>query len=197
MKRRDFITGLSAPIILSGLPARAATSLDELSAYLNTIKTLRTRFRQYVGNGGRADGTLMIARPRRMRFEYDPPNRALVVASAGRVAIFDGRSNSGPKIYPTNRTPLGLILGREVDLANSPMIYGHGQDGKYTFIDVRDPKRPELGSMRMLFTSNPIKLERWVVTEANGQRVTIVLGDFELGMRLSNRLFDIDALTAN
>jgi hypothetical protein len=53
-----------------------------------------------------------------MRFEYNPPNNALVLASSGRLAIFDDKGNQDPVIYPLKRTPLAIILAKNIDLAS-------------------------------------------------------------------------------
>ena len=63
-------------------------SLRDLSAYLNGIKTAQFEFSQINGDGSISEGKIYIKRPGRMRFEYNPPNNALVLASAGKVGNF-------------------------------------------------------------------------------------------------------------
>ena len=103
--------------IALSLPAAAEkVSLNALSAYLNGLRTAETTFTQINADGTISTGKIFIKRPGRMRFEYTAPDKTLVIASGGQVAIFDARSNQPPEHYPLNRTPLNLILGSNVDL---------------------------------------------------------------------------------
>ncbi|MEM9197924.1 MAG: outer membrane lipoprotein carrier protein LolA, partial [Pseudomonadota bacterium] len=80
--------------------------LADISDYLNTITTLKAPFEQINDDGSVSTGTLYIRRPGRMRFEYNPPEQALVIAAASAVVIFDDKSNQAPETYPLRRTPL-------------------------------------------------------------------------------------------
>jgi outer membrane lipoprotein-sorting protein len=84
MKTLSLLLAPLAMIALS-LPAAAERlSLQELSRYLNSLTTAQTPFVQTNADGSRATGTLYIKRPGRARFEYAPPEKALVMAGAGR-----------------------------------------------------------------------------------------------------------------
>ena len=73
-------------------------------------------------------GRIFIKRPGRVRFEYNPPDKALVMAGGQQVAIFDGKSNVPPEQYPLKRTPLNLILASNVNLGKAKMVVGHKAD---------------------------------------------------------------------
>lgn len=185
---------LAAPVLWAALalPALAEKiSLADLSGYLNGLKTAQTEFTQVNGDGTISTGTLFIRRPGRMRFEYNPPDKNLVIAGGGQVAIFDAKSNTGPEQYPLKRTPLNLILERNVDLARAKMVVGHIADETTTTVIAQDPKNPEYGSIRLIFTDNPIQLRQWVITDNGGGQTTVILGEMETGMTLSAFLFDI------
>jgi outer membrane lipoprotein-sorting protein len=64
-----------APLLLTlGLPAQAAeVPLDKLSNYINSLTTAEARFVQTNADGSTAKGRIIIQRPGRARFEYDPP----------------------------------------------------------------------------------------------------------------------------
>ena len=55
--------------------------LADLSAYLNGLTTAETDFTQINADGTIATGKLFIQRPGRVRFEYAPPDKSLVLAS--------------------------------------------------------------------------------------------------------------------
>ncbi|NCT13001.1 MAG: outer membrane lipoprotein carrier protein LolA, partial [Rhodobacterales bacterium] len=131
------------------------------------------------------------------RFEYAPPERSLVIAGGGQVAIFDPRSNTGPDRYPLNQTPLNIILERNVDLTRARMVTGHVSDGTTTTITAQDPEHPEYGSIQMVFTANPVELRQWIVTDDTGVQTTVILNDLRTGGTIRDILFNIQNEMAN
>ena len=183
---------LAAIALMLSLPAQAAPlSLKEISRYLNSIETAQTTFRQENADGSRAKGTLSIKRPGRARFEYAPPDRNLVMVGGSQVAIFDAKSNQPPEQYPLKRTPLNLILARNVDLSKAKMVVGHGQVGDTTRVIAQDPEKPEYGTIELVFSNDPVALREWIITDDTGGETRVVLDDFQTGMSLSAFLFDI------
>ena len=125
------------------------------------------------------------------RFEYAAPDRTLVLASAGQLAIFDAKSNTGPEQYPLARTPLNLILAQNVDLARNGMVIAHRFDGTATIVTAQDPEHPEYGNIQLMFTANPIQLRQWVITDDTGAQTTTVLGELRQSGNLPDRQFSI------
>lgn len=166
-------------------------TLNELSNYLNQLKTAEGAFTQINGDGSITTGTLYIKRPGRMRFEYNPPEKALVIAGGGSLAVFDPKSNDGPARYPLNQTPLHIILERNVNLAKRDMVVAHVTDGTRTTVTAQDPDRPEYGFIQMVFTGNPVQLRQWVVDDNSGTQTTVILGEWKEGLRVPNRQFNI------
>ncbi|MRU14789.1 outer membrane lipoprotein carrier protein LolA [Roseovarius sp. A21] len=174
------------------LPAQAQQlSLKQISAYLNSFSTAKGEFTQINDDGTINTGQIFIKRPGRVRFEYAPPERTLVVADGDTVGIVDPKSNTGPEAYPLHRTPLKIILASNVDLTRERMVTGHASDGKTTTIRAQDPEHPEYGNIELVFTANPVELRQWVINDNAGSRTTVVLGDLETGVRLANRQFEI------
>jgi outer membrane lipoprotein-sorting protein len=174
------------------LPALAETiPLDALSRYLNALRTAEAPFTQINSDGSHSTGKLYIQRPNRMRFEYDPPDEALVLASAGQVAIFDDKSNQPPSQYPLSKTPLSLILDRNVNLARDRMVVQHGEERGATVVTAQDPEHPEYGTIKLYFSGNPVELRQWVVTDEVGAETTVVLQGLTTGETYPPSLFSI------
>lgn len=185
----------AAVLPLAG-PALAAgkISLDELNRYLNGLQSAKGGFTQVNPDKTLSKGTFFLQRPGRMRFEYEPPNDALVVAGQGKLAIFDKKSNQGPQQYPLHRTPLNIILRDTVNLKQSGMLVAHQSDGTSTSIVAQDPEHPGYGNVRLVFTAGPTELRQWVVTDESGQQTTVILGKLETGLRLPVGIFDINRM---
>ena len=191
MKR---IRALIAPLALIAfaLPAQAEKiSLSELSRYLNGLTTATAQFTQINADGSITTGTLYIKRPGRVRFEYNPPDRSLVLAGGGQVAIFDPKSNQPPEQYPLKRTPLNLILQANVDLGQARMVVSHKEDGNTTKVRAQDPEHPEYGSIDLVFTGKPTALRQWVINDDSGNQTTVILGEMSKGGDFRPSLFNV------
>lgn len=177
--------------LAAALPAAAEKKLplSAISDYFNGIRTAETTFTQYNEDGSRSTGKLLMKRPGRMRFEYDPPNGGVVIAGSGAVLVDDTKSNQPGETYPLKRTPLSIILDRRVDLTRANMVTGHDFDGQYTVVRAQDPDEPELGQIEMKFSSDPVALRQWVITNEQGVRTAVVLNAMRLGGQLSDGLF--------
>jgi outer membrane lipoprotein-sorting protein len=191
MTRMRFLA-LSIAFALSA-PAMAAADivpLSELSSYLNGISAAQSTFTQINADGTVTTGEFYIQRPGRARFEYDDDD-LLVIAGGGQLAIFDGRGNTMAEQYPLSQTPLSIILGAGIDLSRSEMVVGHEFDGTATRVVAQDPDRPEIGTLTMVFTGEPVELRQWVVTDQAGSETTIVLGGLDRQEDMSQILFSI------
>ena len=109
------------------------------------------------------------------------------------MAIFDRKSNEPPQQFPLNRTPLSVILKRDVNLNQAKMITSHHSDCTVTTITVQDPENPDVGYIELIFTSDPVALRKWVVTDESGSQTTVILEDLETGIELSSGLFSVPA----
>jgi len=189
MKR--FLPTLAALLILASPVAAEKLSLNSISNYFQSLKLAESPFTQISADGYRSTGMLFISRPGKMRFDYNPPENAFVVATAGAVYIVDGKSNARPETYPLRRTPLNLLLARNVNLTASDMVVGHDFDGQFTIVTAQDPKNRDLGFIRMYFSDAPIALKQWVVVDGSGQPTTVVLDDLVQDRPQGYGLYDI------
>ena len=192
----NLFRALAAPlaVLALALPAQAEKlPLAELSRYLNALTTAEAEFAQINADGTIATGTIRISRPGKVRFEYAPPDRSLVVSDGQQVAIFDPKSNQPPEQYPLRRTPLNLILAPKVDLGTARMVVAHREDGPATRVTAQDPEHPEYGSIDMVFTPGPTELRQWVITDDSGNQTTLILGEMRKGGQFAGNQFDIVA----
>lgn len=188
----------AAIVLATAMPAAAQKiSLNTLSTYLNGLKTAKGAFTQVNDDGTISTGTISIKRPGRIRFEYNPPEKALVLASGGTVVIFDPKTNEPPESYPLARTPLSIILAKNVNLSRAKMVVGHTSDDKSTTVTAQDPEHPEYGNIQLVFTANPVELRQWVINDDAGSRTTVILGELDKSARINNMLFNAEAAFSN
>ena len=172
-------------------------SLNKISDYINGLTTLQADFEQINSDGSIDRGKLYIRRPGRMRLEYTAPNNALVIAGAGSVAIFDDKSKNGPTLFPLKKTPLNLLLKKNVDLSKNEMITEHTANNENTFIVATDPKRKSQGDIKIVFSNSPVSLQGWTITNQSNQKTKIILNKLDKKTKIPLYLFNISAASKN
>ncbi|MDG1069668.1 MAG: outer membrane lipoprotein carrier protein LolA [Sulfitobacter sp.] len=183
---------LGAALAVAGNAALAdKLPLASISSYLNDLTTAKGAFTQINGDGTISTGTIYIKRPGRVRFEYNAPDTGLIIAGSNTVVIFDTKSNQPPETYPLARTPLSIILARDVNLGQAKMVTGHAYDGTATTVTAQDPENPQYGNIQMKFTGPKPELRQWIINDGNGVQTTVVLGELQKGGNLPNKLFDV------
>tara|TARA_R110002074_G_scaffold127995_3_gene268102 strand:- start:925 stop:1524 length:600 start_codon:yes stop_codon:yes gene_type:complete len=194
-----FITSAALTLGLAVLTPLAAMAqqlpLSDISGYLNKLQTAKGEFTQINDDGSISTGTILIKRPGKVRFEYNAPDSALVVAGSGTVVIYDRKSNQPPETYPLARTPLSIILAKNVDLGRAKMVTGQKYDGTATTVTAQDPEHPEYGNIQLKFTANPVELRQWIINDGNGSQTTVILGNLQKGGDIPNSKFDISRAT--
>lgn len=184
---------LLIPALLFAAPAAAqAVSLGEVQAALAATRTMTASFTQTAPNGGVARGTLSLQRPGRIRFDYGPGARTLVV-SDGRQLSFVDYEVSQVSRWPVKSTPLGVLLQPDADLSRVARIVPSPVPGTVG-VSAQDPKRPDLG--RILFFLRPdaaapgkLALEGWRATDAQGGTTDVRLANPRYNMDLPSERF--------
>jgi outer membrane lipoprotein-sorting protein len=166
-------------------------SLANVSQYLTNLKFLKANFLQTNADGTKSLGAILIKRPGRMRFEYHKPDKTLVLVSAGALAIFDPMGDEDPITYPIKNNPISLILKDKVDLLNSEIVEDYKVSIKEAVLTIRDPKKPERGSVELVFAGPKPELEKFTVKNENGSFTSISLSDIEYPQQINETLFSI------
>ena len=187
LKLQLFVVFLTTASILKADPY----SLANISQYLKNLKILKADFSQINADGTISSGTILIKRPGRMRFEYYTPDKTLVLVSAGALAIFDPKGDDAPVTYPIKNNPISLILKGEVDLLNSGILENYKMSTGQAVVKIRDPEKPEHGSVELVFTGATPELEKFTVQNENGLSTSITLEDIEYPEKINDTLFSI------
>ena len=182
-----FVVFLTTSPILKADPY----SLANISQYLQNLKILKADFSQTNPDGTISSGTILIKRPGRMRFEYNKPDKTLVLVSAGALAIFDPKGDEKPITYPIKNNPISLILKGEVDLLNSAIVAKYKVSAEKAILTIRDPKKPQRGSVELVFVGTKPELEKFSIKNENGSSTSISLKDIEYPKKLNETLFSI------
>ncbi len=192
MRRRHLIAATLAAPNLATAPATAQTldqgALQRVEAYFNAMTTFRARFLQIAQNGGAAEGTAMIWRPGRMRFEYDPPEPTLLIAGDGQFFHWD-RELRQPTVVAVNSTPLGVLLRSPLRLSGEVTVSAMERAGGLLRVTVFRTAAAGEGRITLILEENPMQLRQWEVLDAQGRITRVTLTRIETGVRFDPFLF--------
>ena len=169
------------------LTPQDTADLQRIAAYLNSIRTMYARFRQVAANGGVATGQLWMARPGRMRFEYDPPTQILLLADMFYVYYIDKELVETSKVG-LKSTPAWLLLRDPITFDDLTVTrFDRGANGlRITVVEKADPDK---GSLTMVFSDRPLALRQWSIVDQQRKTTTVSLYDERLGVALDPKLF--------
>ena len=178
---------LSGPALAAPLSADDRALVEKAQAYIQGLGSAKGRFVQTDARGSQSQGTLWMQRPGKARFAYEGASKLLVVSNGNNVNIFDGRLKTFES-YPLERTPLALLLAREVRLDQGVSITGVSRLADGFSITAEDSRRLTRGRITLDFSNDP-QLMGWTVIDAKGARTRVRLVDLEKVSGLDPKLF--------
>ena len=186
-----FVLAAMAPASAAKWTAQQSADLDRVSAYLNSIKTMRGGFTQ-IGPQGQVDqGKFYILKPGKIRFDYDQPNPTLVISDGLSIAVYNTRLNTADR-YPLTGTPLNLLLSDRLDLKKSSMITGVQHSPGQLIVTGRARDRNATGSITIVFTDPTLELRQWTIVDAQGLPTTVSINNVQQGVPLPESAFKIN-----
>jgi outer membrane lipoprotein-sorting protein len=153
-------------------------------------------FVQQSADGRTAEGIFYLRRPGRLRFEYFDPYPTTVVSDGTWAGIMNRDLNKTDRI-PLSRTPLYLLLRDNVDLGAEGAIQSVERAPGVVRARAIDPSNPNDGSITMIFGSNPVELQKWIITDAQNRSSVITLRNVRSGLSIDPRKFLIEDLNEN
>ncbi len=183
---------------------RAAAGLESLSPddaaavqravrYLNDLSTLRARFLQVSSNGTYAEGDVIIQRPGRLRFEYDPPNPVLLIADGLNFLFYD-RELKQATFLPLWETPLWFLIREKVQLSDEVQVVAVERGPGVLKLTLSDKESADAGSMTLIFSDAPLSLRKWELVDSQGISTQVSLINPVYGGPVDSKAFDYDDL---
>ena len=181
------LTNAAVPPPPATLTPMDMDDLRRITAYLNGIHSMTARFRQASSSGGTATGSLWMARPGRMRFEYDPPSPILLIADRFYVYYVDKQLAEMSKVG-LKSTPAWFLLRDPITFDD--LVINRFERGTNSLaITVTEPTERKSGSLTMVFTSQPLALRQWTIVDQQRKTTTVSIFDSQFGVALDPELF--------
>ena len=187
------VAAVGAPNLGASLQdAEPATVVAAANAYFNGFQTLTGSFVQIGADGRRIGGKLTLAKPGRLRFEYDQPSPLEVIADGTSVAVRDRKLNT-QDLYFISQTPLKFLLRERIDLARDLTVSDVTNDPGGVRIGLED--RSTLGGtskIQLYFDAEMKTLSQWRITDPQGYLTTVQLSNLQKGKAVDGSLFFIN-----
>ena len=171
----------------AALTPKDIDDLWRITAYLNSIHTMTARFRQSSSSGGTVTGSLWMARPGRMRFEYDPPSSILLLADRFYVYFVDKQLAQMSKVG-LKSTPAWFLL-RDPITFDDLVITRFERGASTLIVTVVEPTEPDNGSLTIVFSDQPLALLQWTIVDPQRKTTTVSISSAQFGVVLDPELF--------
>jgi outer membrane lipoprotein-sorting protein len=197
--RRRFLAFAAAGIGALGLsgapglvrPAHAASeAAQKIADHFSAVRTMSGEFVQFGPRGEQTGGKFYIARPGKIRFNYDPPSGYKVI-SDGKSVVIDNQKLKTSDLYPLSKTPLKLLLDDRIDLTGSRVKSVEESDDA-TIIQLADKSVFGNSRITMMFDPKSYDLRQWTITDAQGKDTTVMIFNVKRDVKLDPDLFTID-----
>jgi len=189
-----FLALAAAPLALPTMPAAAQSQsdLDRISAYIRGVTTLTADFTQTDRNGQTLTGKLTLKQPGKVRFQYEKGVPLLIVGDGKALTMIDYEVRQVQR-WPIGNSPLSALLDPSKDLSKLGRLVQTG-DPDVLSVEARDPKRPEFGTITMIFkrdASGPsgLQLYGWVALDSQNNRTAVRLSNQVYGAPVSDSAF--------
>ena len=174
--------------VLTPAQAQQKENLKQIEDYLNNIKTMQASFVQTASNGNMAEGMLYIAKPNKIRMEYNAPTDVLIVGDGDYIIYHDKELDQVTNI-DYDDIPASLILANDVKLDGKKFkVTNYYQDAGITTATIQY-KDNDICPITLTFNNNPFELKQWSIVDPQSVEVTVSLYNAQKDLDLDNSLF--------
>jgi len=178
----------AAETIAAKLSAENQQDLKRIETFLNGMETARAGFLQVSSNGAVATGKLLLSRPGKMRFEYDPPTPIMIIAD-GTFLIYIDKELKSPIHSWLSTSLVGFLVEEDIKLNGDVTVTKFEKGSNILRVTLARTKDPEQGSITMIFSDQPLALRQWIITDQQEIRTTVTLSNLESGIKIDPKLF--------
>ncbi len=183
------------PLVLALSPVVAPAQTSDLAlvtGHLKAVTTMTANFAQTDRAGKTLNGVMTLARPGRIRFQYEKDVPILLV-SDGKALVYIDYSVKQVQRWPVGNSPLGALLDPDRQLARFAKIVPTG-DPRNVLTEVRDSRHPEYGVITLAFQRDSnapggLMLLGWVALDSQNNRTTIRLSNQRFNSPVSDEAF--------
>ena len=177
-----------------GVPAIAQSDsvLSSVQSHLRATSSMTASFVQTDRKGQRLNGQLTLKRPGKIRFQYQKGVPLLIVGDGSALTMIDYEVKQVQR-WPVKNSPLGALLDPDRDLTRYAKVLPTSNNDVIS-VEVKDPKRPEYGTITMVFTRDGaapagLRLRGWVALDSQNNRTRIDLSNQKFNVAVADSAF--------
>ncbi|UHS62550.1 outer membrane lipoprotein carrier protein LolA [Agrobacterium vaccinii] len=195
MTRRGVMTLFSATAAFAALQpmsafAQADATAQKIANHFSSVKTMMGEFVQFGPRGEQTGGKFYIARPGKLRFNYEDPSPMRVISDGRNVVIGNNKLKTWD-LYPLSKTPLSLLLADKIDLGNRK-VRDVKEESDLTTIVLGDKSVFGDSTITLMFDPKTFDLRQWTTTDAQNKDTTVMIFNVQTGVALDDKVFAIN-----
>lgn len=172
----------------SGANAQTAEDIANVENYLNNLKTLSAQFVQTASNGSSADGRIFIAKPNKIKMDYDEPTSVLIVGNGDYIVYNDKELDQVTNIDYED-IPASLLLTDKVEIDGKNLkVTDFYKDSGTTEMTLEYAKG-STGPITLVFSNQPFELKQWKIVDPQSIEVSISLYNVQKDEPISDDTF--------
>jgi len=165
------------------LSAADRADVARVEQYLNSIKTLQSKFIQTGHDGRQATGSFLLSRPGKMRLTYDPPFKDFIVADGLFIFYWDGEMRQQSSA-PIGSSLADVILRKDLKLGGDVTARKVSRFPGGLEVTLAEAKDAGKGDITLIFQDKPLALLRWRVVDAAGLTTEVGLINAQFGAKI-------------
>lgn len=195
MTRRGALTLFSATAAFAAMQpfsalAQGDATAQKIANHFSSVKTMMGEFVQFGPRGEQTGGKFYIARPGKLRFNYEDPSPMRVISDGKNVVIGNNKLKTWD-LYPLSKTPLSLLLADKIDL-NNQKVRDVKEESDLTTIVLGDKSIFGDSTITLMFDPKTFDLRQWTTTDAQNKDTTVMIFNVQTGMALDDKVFAIN-----
>lgn len=179
------------------LDPRQIEIVKKVNDYFNALENMKGAFLQTTSDNKRLKGKFFMKKPGRLRFEYAPPSKQLIVSDGQQISIQDLDINTDDRVM-VDQTPFRVLLKKDVDLLRDARILEVQEAQDLVIVALQDKGKDASGKVRLFMALTPtLELKEWVTTDAQGLDTRLEVSALDRSQAIDAALFKIVSPTLN
>ena len=164
--------------------------IKQIENYLNKINNVSSQFIQSSTSGSEEMGKILISKPGKLRIEYKKNKKLLIIADGKWLHYFDTDINEIQSII-IEKSPAWILLKKNINLKKYFNINKlEKKRGKIT-LTIIDKNIENIDKIELIFSSSPIKLKKWIITDIDETETTVALLNIKKIKKFKPKTFEL------
>ncbi len=164
--------------------------IKKLENYLNNFNNISSTFIQSSSDGFQETGKILLSKPGKLRIEYKKKNKLLIIADGEWLHYYDIDINEIQSVV-IEKSPAWILFNKFIYLKKDFHIQKlENKKGKIT-LTIKDKNIENIKSINLIFSSNPIKLKKLIISDDQDIDTTVSLLKIKRNIKFDSKVFKL------